>query len=117
MAAIKPTAEPDLPERRGGERLEIESSASVTLTAGGKSYCCTIEDISLKGASLKSSGDLPEDGEVVLEHPKAGSLTGHCVRRGDDRLGITFDTPENILGRALQCVAISLFADEAVSEG
>ncbi len=117
MAARKPTAEPDTPERRSGERLEIGSSSAVTLTAGGKSYCCTIEDISLKGASLRSDSALPEDGEVVIEHPKAGCLTGYCVRRGDDMLGITFDTPTSILGRALQCVAITLCTDEALSEG
>lgn len=117
MAARKPTAEPDTSERRNGERLEIGSSSAVTLTVGGKSYCCTIKDISLKGASLRSDGALPEDGEVVIEHPKAGCLTGYCVRRDDEMLGITFDTPTSILGRALQCVAITLFTNETLSKG
>ncbi|MDJ0893694.1 MAG: PilZ domain-containing protein [Alphaproteobacteria bacterium] len=112
--AKKSTADTD---RRTGARVEIDGHTTVTLAVAGRVFDALIEDISLKGAKLKIDGNPALEDSAILEHPKAGQLTGRCKRSRGGTVAMEFDVPESPLERALQCIAITLFADEEHQPG
>ncbi len=91
-------------ERRRWPRYAVEGAISLTLTSGGRTYDCPIEDISLGGTRLRFAGAPPPDPEFHIEHPAAGRFSGNRSWSGPDRLGVEFDHSEAPLDLIAYCL-------------
>ena len=99
-------------DRRRGPRYHIDRDTTLVATAEGRSFSCTLEDISLDGARLHFPNDAPDKGEVVLEHPDAGVFLGDCVWLASAFMGVRFRRSKRSLEHALQCISVMISPDE-----
>lgn len=104
-------------DRRQWERYPPDGQTSVTLAAGGRVFDCELLDLSLGGARLRVTADLPEEGDVVLQHRVAGLFSAAPAWRRGDELGLQFSTRVQDREHALQCAAVLLYGDEDTSTG
>lgn len=98
-------------DRRQWERYPPDGQTSVTLASGGQAFACELLDLSLGGARLRIAADLPEDGDVVLQHRVAGLFFASPAWRREDQIGLRFLSPVQSREHALQCAAVLLYAD------
>ncbi len=99
-------------DRRRGPRYHIDRDTTLVATAKGRSYPCTFEDISFAGARLHFRNDVPDKGELVLEHPDAGVFLGDCVWLASEFMGVRFRRSKRSLEHALRCVSVMISPDE-----
>lgn len=99
--------ESDSDNRRQWPRysLPARESFTFTVTADGHSGACTIEDISLGGARLRVTRDIPQNLEIRIEHPLVGHAQGRCCWQARNRLGVAFDHSEHSLAFIAHCLA------------
>lgn len=84
-------------DRRRWPRYALGQANSFTLTADGRSYACTIEDVSLGGAKLRLSGDTPRNLEMRIEHPVAGYVYANRCWGEAGVIGVEFGlSPQTI---------------------
>ncbi len=98
-------------DRRQWERYPPDGQTSVTLASGGRAFPCELLDLSLGGARLKLAADLPEDGDVVLQHHVAGLFFASPAWRRAGEIGLRFRSPVQSREHALQCAAVLLYGD------
>ena len=91
--------------RRQWPRYALPERESFTVTAGGRTDTCTIEDISLGGARLRMDGLVPGSLEIQIEHPRLGHAYARRCWKAKNRLGVTFDHSEPSLAFIAGCVA------------
>lgn len=103
-------------ERRNYERHPIMETTSLTVVTDGGRFPCVVEDLSFGGVKLRFEAAVPDVDELRLEHPLAGTFVGRCVWQGDDIIGVEFDQKEREIEQALQCVALMVTPDAALSE-
>ncbi len=102
--AVDPEA--DRPgNRRQWPRYALPERESFTVTAGGRTGTCTIEDISLGGARLRMEGPAPGSLEIQIEHPRLGHAYARRCWKAKDHLGVVFDHSERSLAFVADCVA------------
>ena len=94
--------------RRQWPRYALPQRESFTVTAGGRTGTCTIEDISLGGARLRMDGPAPGSLEIQIEHPRLGHAHARRCWKAKDRLGVVFDHSERSLAFVADCVAEGL---------
>ncbi len=91
--------------RRQWPRYALRERESFTVTAGGRTGICTIEDISLGGARLRMAGPVPGALEIRIAHPRLGHAHARRCWKAKDHLGVTFDHSEPSLAFIAGCVA------------
>ena len=91
-------------ERRGSLRFVLPRQEDITLTAGEQQYQAKLEDVSIGGAKLSFSGDLPAQSDVRLEHATAGTIEGTCLWRQGEDAGISFDLTDSALTLISLCL-------------
>ena len=99
-------------DRRHGPRYHIDRDTTLVATAKGRRFPCTLEDISFDGARLHFPNDVPDKGELVLEHPDAGVFLGDRVWLASGVMGIQFRRSKRSLEHALQCISVMISPDE-----
>lgn len=111
MVVLWTDGETDRTDRRKWDRYLPDGQTSVTLAAGGRAFDCELLDLSLGGARLRMDADLPDDGDVVLQHRVAGLfLASRTWSRGNE-IGIRFRVPAQTREHALQCATVLLYGD------
>ncbi len=91
--------------RRQWPRYALPERESFTVTAGGRTGTCTIEDISLGGARLRMDGPVLGSLEIRIEHPRLGHAYARRRWKAKDQLGVAFDHSEPSLAFIADCVA------------
>ncbi len=91
--------------RRQWPRYTLPERESFTVTAGGRSGTCAIEDISLGGARLRMAGPVSGALEIRIEHPRLGHADARRCWKAKDQLGVAFDHSGHSLAFIAGCVA------------
>ena len=93
---------------RRHNRIAVSKQLPLTAIAGGKSFTCYIEDISLGGLKLRFEGEVPDSKVIAIDHPVAGTLCGRCAWREGDYMGMELQVPSSDLERVLRCICLVL---------
>ncbi len=91
-------------ERRRSLRFVLPRQEDIVLTAAGQEYRGKLEDVSIGGAKLRFSGDLPALSEITLAHESAGVIDGVCMWHDGESLGISFDLTDPALRLISLCL-------------
>lgn len=91
-------------ERRRSLRFVLPRQEDITLTIGGRQYRGKLEDVSIGGAKLSLSDDLPAGDQVCLEHETAGAIEGTCKWHSGQSIGISFDLTDPALRLISLCL-------------
>jgi c-di-GMP-binding flagellar brake protein YcgR len=91
-------------ERRRSLRFVLPHQEDIVLTAAGQEYRGKLEDVSIGGAKLRLSGDLPALSDIALIHESAGVIEGVCEWHDGETLGISFELTDP----ALQLISLCL---------
>ena len=95
-------------DRSKSKRYLLDEQPPITATFEGRLYTCRILDVSMDGIRLRFEGDIPKGNVVALEHPTAGTLSGVCVWRDEDSMGVELQLPKRELERVLKCICLVL---------
>lgn len=115
MHALRLVTTSQVFNRRRSKRCVLDRRTTGRVRDGDRLYDCVIEDVSLGGARLNFDDAAPEGGDLVLEHPVAGSFAGRIVWMKNGVGGFQFDPCETSLERELQCVALMVSSDDTQS--
>ena len=91
-------------DRRQWPRYGLARRGLFTVTADGRIYACTIEDISLGGAKLRLSGEVPRNLEIRIEHPQVGYAYARRCWKGPHGIGVEFDHSQQSLDFITHCL-------------
>ena len=91
-------------ERRRSLRFVLPRQEDIVLTIGGQQYRGKLEDVSIGGAKLSLSEDLPACDQVCMEHELAGTIEGTCKWHGAQSIGICFDLTDPALRLISLCL-------------
>lgn len=89
----RPSAAPDHDDRRRDRRYQCSQSARIGFGEGG--YRCMLEDISVGGARLTTSAQLPVGADIVLYLDEHGATPGKVVYATGFVLGMQFTHAED----------------------
>lgn len=91
-------------ERRRSLRFVLPRQEDIVLIAAGQQYRGKLEDVSIGGAKLRLTGELPPLSDVSLAHDSVGVIEGVCEWHDGETLGISFDLTDP----ALQLISLCL---------
>ncbi|MEQ8354490.1 MAG: PilZ domain-containing protein [Kiloniellaceae bacterium] len=91
-------------ERRRSLRFVLPHEEDITVTLDGRQYHGKLEDVSIGGAKLRFSDDLPASAEVHLEHSAAGAIEGTCMWHQGRYVGIAFGLTDPALRLISLCL-------------
>ena len=94
----------DVADRRRWSRYGVLQTTSLTVKAQDRTFMCQIEDISLGGAKLRFSDDMPQHGDAILAHQASGEFLGRLVWRSAENMGVRFGFSEHALNLLLHCI-------------
>jgi len=91
-------------ERRRSLRFVLPRQEDIVLHAEGTEYRCKLEDVSIGGAKLRLTGDLPTPSGFRLEHAVAGSIEGTCMWHDGGSIGVAFPLTDPALRLISLCL-------------
>jgi hypothetical protein len=91
-------------ERRRSLRFVLPRQEDITITAGGRQYQGKLEDVSIGGAKLRLTEDIPPPDELRIEHETAGAIDGTCLWHDGQCMGISFTLTDPALRLISLCL-------------
>jgi PilZ domain len=91
-------------ERRRSLRFVLPRQEDIVLRAGGAEYHGKLEDVSIGGAKLRLTGDLPPASDFSLEHAVAGTIEGTCMWHDGGSIGVAFPLSDPALRLISLCL-------------
>jgi len=91
-------------ERRRSLRFVLPRQEPITLTAAGKQYRGSLEDVSIGGAKLRFEGGMPPPADVSFEHSEAGEISGTCMWHDGKSMGVSFALTDAALRLISHCL-------------
>ena len=90
-------------ERRIHLRTSVSFEASLVFEGGNAG--CTVVDISVGGAKLRTDSQLARESPLILEIKAYGAFPGHVRRQSAGELGMAFDEPPEVIAETLIAMA------------
>ena len=91
-------------ERRRSLRFVLPRQEEITLIVDGRPYRGKLEDVSIGGAKLRMTEEVPPSDDVRLEHAVAGTIEGVSMWYRGETIGISFALSDP----ALQLISLCL---------
>jgi len=91
-------------ERRRSLRFVLPRQEDIVLVAEGTQYHGKLEDVSIGGAKLRLTGDLPASTDFRLEHEVAGVIEGTCMWHDGQCVGVSFPLSDPALTLISLCL-------------
>lgn len=91
-------------ERRRSLRFVLPRQEDIVLFVGGTEYRGKLEDVSIGGAKLRLTGELPAADAFRLEHETAGTIEGTCMWQNGPCVGVSFPLSDPALRLISLCL-------------
>lgn len=91
-------------ERRRSLRFVLPRQEDIVLFVDGTEYRGKLEDVSIGGAKLRLTGELPASADVRLEHAAAGLIEGTCMWQDGQWVGVSFPLSDPALRLISLCL-------------
>lgn len=91
-------------ERRRSLRFVLPHQEDIVLTAQGREYRGKLEDVSIGGAKLRMTGDMPPPSSLSLAHASAGVIEGVCMWHDGECVGVSFELTDPALRLISLCL-------------
>ncbi len=91
-------------ERRRSLRFVLPRQEDIVLTAEGREYHGKLEDVSIGGAKLRLTGDMPPPSDLRMAHESAGTIEGTCMWHDGQCIGVAFELTDPALRLISLCL-------------